>query len=148
MRRNIVMHKYTLDFETARLGLVSCKENLIHKITIVSTIQFNFFIDFEWSSWWFQPISSHYCLLVALGTFELDEIYFLVHLMSYIKITFMYLLAQFWCSKIFILVIRGFLGDFLCIFIHKLFYSFWPSWLPHFQPFQIFEHWSKLIVLL
>ena len=31
------MHKYTLHLETMRLGIVSCKESLVHKITIVNS---------------------------------------------------------------------------------------------------------------
>ena len=46
--RNVVMHRYILHFKSARLGLASCKENLVHKITIVSTVQFN--SNFEWSN--------------------------------------------------------------------------------------------------
>ena len=43
----VVVHKYSLHFETARLGLVSCKESLVHKKAILNTVQF--FIDLEWS---------------------------------------------------------------------------------------------------
>ena len=59
LRRNIVMHKYTLHFETARLRLIPWKESLVHKIAIISTVQFNSIINFEWF------ILSHYHLLVA-----------------------------------------------------------------------------------
>ena len=34
--RSIVMHKYTLYFEIARLGFLLCKESLVHKIAIVT----------------------------------------------------------------------------------------------------------------
>ena len=42
------MSKYTLLLETMRLGLVPYKESLVYTIAIVSTVQFNFFVDFEW----------------------------------------------------------------------------------------------------
>ena len=45
--RSIVGPKYTLHFKTARLGFVSYKKNLVHEIVIVSSVQFNSFIDFE-----------------------------------------------------------------------------------------------------
>ena len=43
---SLVMHKYTLLCETSGLGLESFEKFLVHKIAIVSTIQFKFFIDF------------------------------------------------------------------------------------------------------
>ena len=48
MRRNIVGHKYTVHFETVRMGLVPWEENLVHRIVIVRSVQFNSFIDCEW----------------------------------------------------------------------------------------------------
>ena len=48
MRRDIIMHKYTLPFKTGTQKFVPCKEGLVHKIAVVNTIQFNSFIDFEW----------------------------------------------------------------------------------------------------
>ena len=50
MIRSLAMHKYRLHLESVRLGLIPCQERLVHKITVVSTDQFNFFIDFEWSN--------------------------------------------------------------------------------------------------
>ena len=44
------LNKETPHFETARLGLLPCKENFVHKIEIVSTVQFNFFVNFELSN--------------------------------------------------------------------------------------------------
>ena len=44
------MHKSTLHFETTKMGLIPCKESLVHKIAIISTVQFISFIDFEWSN--------------------------------------------------------------------------------------------------
>ena len=37
-------------FETGRLGLASGIVSLVHRIAIVSTVQFDSFIDFEWSN--------------------------------------------------------------------------------------------------
>ena len=50
MRSNIIVHKFTLYFKTPRLGLVQCIESYVHKIAIISTVQFNSFIDFELSN--------------------------------------------------------------------------------------------------
>ena len=38
MRKNVVVHKYTLHSKIARLGLVICKEKHVHKIGIVCTV--------------------------------------------------------------------------------------------------------------
>ena len=45
------IRRSTLHFETVRLGLVLCKESLVHKITIVSTVQLNSFTDIGWSNY-------------------------------------------------------------------------------------------------
>ena len=74
MRRSIVMYKFTHHFETARLGFVPCKNSFVHKITIVSTFQFNFFINFRWSNNGLVDNSAHIitqpppcCLLAHLN---------------------------------------------------------------------------------
>ena len=51
MKKNTVMDKYTLPFKNMRLKLGQCKESLVHKIAIIRTVQFNSFIDFEWSKY-------------------------------------------------------------------------------------------------
>ena len=86
MRRSIVIHKYTLHFETVSLGLVPCKKSLLYKISIVSLVQFKSFIDFEWFVNGLLDYSSLYChttisllLLLATGMSELDIIHLFAH---------------------------------------------------------------------
>ena len=50
MRWSIVINRYAIRFEILRLGLVPCKEMLVHNIAIAGTIQLNTFIDFVWSN--------------------------------------------------------------------------------------------------
>ena len=83
------MQKYTVHCETTGLELVPCKENLVYEIAVVSTVQFNSFIDFEWFHNGLIDNSSLYhhhttaaCLLLVTGTIELDKIHRLVHQMS------------------------------------------------------------------
>ena len=75
---SIVKNKYTLPFKTVRLGLVPCKESLVHKITV----QFNSFIDFEWSnnflfnnSCFIITLLALCCLLLVTDMSELDNIH-------------------------------------------------------------------------
>ena len=115
MRRNIVVHKYSHGFETTRLGLGPCKEHLFHKIIIVSTVQFNSFIDFEWSNNSLVDNSSHiitllhlYCRLLDTVMSELDKIHSLGHPSGpsnvthdssenyFRKVNFHIFFAQFW----------------------------------------------------
>ena len=80
-RRSIVVHKYTLNFETMRLGFVLCKKSF-DKIIIFSTIQFKSFIDFEWSDNGLVENSTlppPCCLLLATGMSEQDKVHPLAH---------------------------------------------------------------------
>lgn len=46
MSKSIAVHAYKLLFEAARLRLAPCKESLYDKIAIISSVHFNYFIDF------------------------------------------------------------------------------------------------------
>ena len=127
-RRSIAVYKYTFYFETARLGLVTCKESRIYKMAIV---QFTSFAGNGAIIVWFT-IPAHIItlmppcrLILATGKPELDKIFHLAHLSGSSNITwdssvkinleksiFMYFLAQFCRFKIFSLVRRGCLKDF------------------------------------
>ena len=83
MKRNILMHKYTLSFETVRLGLVPFKENFAPKITIAqfsltpsSTLNCLIMI------WLTIPahiiiLLPSFCLLLTTGMSELKKIHLL-----------------------------------------------------------------------
>ena len=115
MRRSIVVYLYTvLHFETVRLGFVQCKKSLVHKMTIVHTVQFNSFIDFEWSSNGLVNNSSPYHHTTASLLSSLT-IFWIIHCPSNVtqdlsvKITlkksiFMYFMTLFWHFDIFALV--------------------------------------------
>ena len=99
LRRSIVVYKYTLPFETARLGLVSCKESLVQKITIVRMVQFNCFINDPIMVWSTIPIyiislPLPCCLLLVTGMSEFNRIHLLAHSPSPSNVT------QNWSVKI------------------------------------------------
>ena len=81
MRRSIVVHKCTFHFETKKLELISCKESLVHKV--VSTVQFNSFINFKWSNNGSIDNSSPYHHTNTFVAFFLDKIHSLAYQMSF-----------------------------------------------------------------
>ena len=73
------MYKCTLYFEIARLGLVPYKERFGSKITIVSTVQFNSFNNFERSNNGSFNNHPFIAFFLATDTFVLDKIHPLAH---------------------------------------------------------------------
>ena len=63
------MHKYTLHFETARLGLVPCKETLVRKTAMFSLKLLSTMTSPKWFSWKFIIPSCY--LLLATDTSKL-----------------------------------------------------------------------------
>ena len=68
-------------------------QSFVYKITIVNTVQFNSFMNFEWSSNW-STIPGHIitlqppcCLLLVRDTSELDKIHHLAHPSGPLNIT-------------------------------------------------------------
>ena len=116
-----------LYFEITRLELVQCKGSLIHKITIVSTVEFNSFIEFERSNYCLIDNSSlcHHTNVPLLVSFSpmhvwiglnpffapsvssrfVDENYFR-------KLNFMCFMVKFRRFKIFALIRKGCLENF------------------------------------
>ena len=74
MSRSIVVHKYLFHCEIVKLGLFRAKKVLSFND---NTVQFNSFINFEWSNndWLTIPaliitLQPPDCLLLAIGTYE------------------------------------------------------------------------------